>query len=231
MTKRFGFHPPVRVLYSYSHKDEDFREQLDEHLALLRREGIISEWDDRVITAGEDWAEKVDWNIARADVILLLVSPSFIASDYCYEREMSLAISRHEAGEAKVIPVLLRPVADWQSAPFGKLQVCPKDGKPISLWKDPDEAYADVAEAVRKAISELGKLTDGDGDDEDEEEEDDDDDDDDDDEDDEEDSPGESSTRREEPSWRPHGPHQLAPGDVPPASLCRSSPVKMSLLR
>ena len=121
------------------------------HLALLRRQGVIEGWHDRMIGAGDEWAGEIDAALEAADVILLLVSPSFIASDYCYDREMRRALERHEAGQARVIPVLVRP-CDWRSAPFAKLQGLPRDARPVTQWDDPDAAWLDVARGIRAVV-------------------------------------------------------------------------------
>jgi hypothetical protein len=110
----------LNLFFSYSHKDEALRDELEVHLAMLKRQGVISIWHDRRITAGEDFAGEIDQNLATADIILFLVSPDFIASDYCYDIEVKQALERHETGKAKVIPVILRP-CDWKHAPFGHL--------------------------------------------------------------------------------------------------------------
>ena len=83
-----------------------------------------------------------------------LVSAAFLASDYCYDIEMKRALEKHEKGEARVIPIIIRPI-DWSGAPFSKLQALPKDAKPVSSWANRDEAWTDVAKGVRKAIGEL----------------------------------------------------------------------------
>ena len=112
---------PIRLFYSYSHKDEALRDELEEHLALLKRQGYIVGWHDRRIGAGEEWRDQLDKNLEEAQIILLLISSSFLASDYCSDIETKRALDRHDKGEAKVIPVLLRAV-DWEGAPFARLQ-------------------------------------------------------------------------------------------------------------
>ena len=143
-----------RLFYSYSHKDEMLRDELETHLKLLHRQGMINPWHDRCISAGDEWKDQIDNNLEHADIILLLVSADFIASDYCYELEMKLALERHESGEAKVIPIIVRDV-NWHSAPFGKLQALPKDGKAVTLWSNKDTAWRKVAEGIEKVIVEL----------------------------------------------------------------------------
>ena len=145
---------PVEVFISYNHKDELLREKLETHLSLLRRQGVIAAWHDRRITAGREWAGAIDEHLDRAAVILLLVSADFLASDYCYDREMARALERHDAGEARVIPVILQPV-EWHEAPFARLQVLPRDGKPITKWSPRAEGYKSVAEGIRKAVEEI----------------------------------------------------------------------------
>jgi hypothetical protein len=142
------------VFFSYSHADEVLRDQLEKQLSMLKRQGIIETWHDRRIGAGEEFAKAIDERINSDDIILLLVSPDFLASDYCYDIEMKRALERHEAGEATVIPVILRP-CDWHSAPFGKLNTTPPDGRPVTKWADRDEAFVEVAKAVRAAAGRL----------------------------------------------------------------------------
>lgn len=121
------------------------------HLSLLKRQCAIETWHDRRITAGDEFAGSIDDELSRADVILLLVSPDFLASSYCYDVEMGRAMAQHEAKKARVIPVILRH-CDWFQAPFGKLLAAPRDGKPIASWPDLDEALLDVLQKIRDAL-------------------------------------------------------------------------------
>ena len=144
----------IEVFFSYSHKDEVLRDELVKHLSILRRQGMITAWHDRKITAGHEWAGAIDEHLNTAQVILLLISADFLASDYCYDLELRRVMARHDAGEALVIPIILRPV-DWKGAPFGKLQALPKDAKPVTRWPDQDEAFENVASGIREAIKKL----------------------------------------------------------------------------
>lgn len=145
---------PLKLFYSYSHKDEKLRDSLEEHLSLLHREGYIEQWHDRNITAGSNLSKAISSEIEKADIILLLVSASFIASDYCYQIEMKNAIERHKEGVARVIPIIVRPV-DWSGAPFSDLLALPKDGKAVTLWNNEDEAWLNVSKEIRNVVSEL----------------------------------------------------------------------------
>lgn len=142
------------VFFSYCHADEALRDQLEKQLAMLRRQGVINTWHDRRINAGQEIDSAIDEHINSDEIILLLVSPDFIASDYCYNIEMKRAMERHQTGEAIVIPVILR-ACDWHYAPFGKLLGTPQDGKPVTLWPDRDEAFLQVAKEVRNAAGKL----------------------------------------------------------------------------
>lgn len=106
----------IQIFYSYADKDEIWQLKLEKHLSTLKRNSIISTWYARKIIPGIDWMQAADCHLQSASIILLLVSPDFIASDYCYGTEMQLALQRHAAREAYVIPILIRPV-DWQETP------------------------------------------------------------------------------------------------------------------
>ena len=143
------------VFFSYSHADEALRDQLEKQLSLLKRQGIIDVWHDRRIGAGQEFAKEIDRHVETDDIILLLVSSDFLDSDYCYEKEMKRAIERHDAGEAIVIPVILR-ACEWHDAPFGKLNATPPNGLPVTQYPDRDQALLEVAKAVRAAAGRIG---------------------------------------------------------------------------
>ncbi|MEM9905550.1 MAG: AAA-like domain-containing protein [Cyanobacteria bacterium P01_D01_bin.44] len=142
------------VFISYSHRDDELRQQLDVHLASLERQGKVTAWHDRAVEAGQEWAYEIKKHLESAHVILLLISPDFLASKYCYDQEMRRAMERHEARTATVLPIILRPVY-WNNTPFSKLQVLPKDGKAITRWNDQDEAFVNVIEGIDKSIENL----------------------------------------------------------------------------
>lgn len=145
----------VKVFVSYAHRDEELRNQLGVHLEILRREGVIEPWHDRRIGAGRDVHAEISDSLETADLVLLLVSPDFLASDYCSEVEMKRALARNLEGTARVIPVILRP-CDWQRSPFGSLRATPTDGHPISKSPDRDEAFLQVSRDIRSAAEEIG---------------------------------------------------------------------------
>ena len=97
------------------------------------------------------WADEIDMHLETASIILLLVSPDFLASDYCYDIEMQRALERHKSGEARVVPIILRP-CDWQHSPLKDLQCLPRDGKPVTQWPDQDEVFNTITQGLRRVI-------------------------------------------------------------------------------
>src|SRR5436309_1815128 len=144
----------IEVFISYSHQDQALRQKLDNHLANLKRQKIITSWYDGDIKPGEDLQPQIIEHLNKAQIILLLVSADFMASDFCYSIELKEAIARHDANQARVIPILLRPT-DWQGAPFSKLKMLPTDAKAVTRWPTLDDAFVDVLKGIRAAIDDL----------------------------------------------------------------------------
>jgi WD40 repeat protein len=142
----------LTLFYSYADKDEELCEELEKHLSSLQRQRTIAGWHRRKILPGEDLNQTNDEQFFSAQIIVLLISPDFLASDASHA-EMELALQRHTAGLASVIPLLLRPV-DWQATPIAHLQVLPRNGRAVTKWEDHDEALAEIAEELRLAIEE-----------------------------------------------------------------------------
>src|SRR5258708_7876967 len=144
----------LKVFYSYAHKDQEYRQQLENHLSNLKRLYQLRTWFDREIIPGENWEQVLDEHLNTADLIFLLISPDFMASDYCYNKEMQRALERHAKGEAKVIPIYMRPV-HWKDAPFSTIQMLPKDALPVTRWPDIDDAFYDTVLGIEQVIKQL----------------------------------------------------------------------------
>ena len=144
----------IKIFYCYAHEDKTLRDELEKHLTPLKRTGQITEWYDRDIQGGTDWESEIETHLTTANIILLLVSPDFIFSDYCYGVEMKKALDRHKAGQAHVIPIILRPVL-WQETPIGVLQALPTDGEPVTLWPNRDKAFWDVVKGIHEVVRKL----------------------------------------------------------------------------
>ena len=147
------FNDAVTVFFSYSHKDKALRDELARHLRPLKISGIITDWHDGEIVPGDEWDREIQKNLNLAQIILLLVSSDFIGSRYCQEIEISRAIERHRAGEARVIPIILRRCL-WELTPFGELQALPRHGKPVTdtiAWPTRDDAFHNIAKGIQNA--------------------------------------------------------------------------------
>jgi len=145
---------PFKLFYCYDHKDEALRDTLDSHLSSLKRQQLIEIWHDGKVSAGTEWEREIDKHLSAADIVLLLVSADFLASNYSYSKEVERALQRHEEGTARVVPIILRPVY-WQDAPFSKLQVLPTEAKPVTSWMNPDEACEDITRGLYEVVKEL----------------------------------------------------------------------------
>jgi len=143
-----------QLFYSYLHGDEQFRNHLEIQLALLNRQGLIGGWHSRELVSDQEWNSTIDANLESAEVIVFLVSADFLASAYCFGREVKRAVEKHESGEARVIPIILHP-ADWRATPFGQLQALPRGGKAVTTWFPQAEAWTDVAMGIQTVVQGL----------------------------------------------------------------------------
>ena len=147
---------PVSLFYSYAHEDASLRDELCGHLKILERRGLLAQWHDRQIQAGEDWHSRISEELQSADLVLLLVSTAFINSDYIFGNELTVAMQRHAAGFATVVPVIVRAVnieaEDADAFPFMKLQGLPTDLRPVTSWPNRDEAWTNVAKGLRATV-------------------------------------------------------------------------------
>ncbi len=144
---------PVEIFCCYAHKDLQFLNELKTRLTPFQRQGLITLWTDTDIGAGAEWDEEITKHLDTAQIILLFVSPDFLASDYIYRKEMKRAMERHERKEARVIPIILRKV-HWQDV-LGHLQALPKNGKEVTSWPNQDDAFYDVTNRIIQVVREL----------------------------------------------------------------------------
>ena len=144
--------PRARVFISYSHKDNAYRDELVAHLASLEKTGVMDTWHDRKITPGQDWSDAIDDNLARSDVIVVLASADFLASDYCSGIELERALARNSSKRSVLVPVIVRPCT-LSASPLAKLEALPNKAKPISEWKNRDRAWVEVIEGILKVVA------------------------------------------------------------------------------
>jgi len=144
----------AKVFISYAHEDAKVLERLHKHLAVLRRDGKISEWFDREILVGGVLDREITKSLDNSDIFLPIVSPDFLASNYCYEKEMARAMERHEAGQMRIVPIIAEP-CEWLETPLKQFKAAPKDGTAISDWTNPNTAYLDIAGELRRLVEAL----------------------------------------------------------------------------
>lgn len=142
---------PLRLFISYAREDEFHRLELEKRLKQLHREGLVETWHDRKLLGGDEWKQQIEQHLQESDVILLLVSPDFLYSDYCYDTEMKQAVARHEQGTATVIPIIVRP-SDWKTTPIGIIQslALPRISDAVSTCANPDVAWLNISDGIRE---------------------------------------------------------------------------------
>lgn len=148
----------VSIFISYAHADEELKKELDKHLMSLKRSGKIETWNDRELIAGQEWDEIIKSELNKSDIILLLISIDFIASQYIWDKELATAMKRHEEGTAHVVPVILKNCL-WQDMPFAKLQALPQNAKPVTAYDIQDDAFTEVAVSLNKLVGSMIKAT------------------------------------------------------------------------
>ena len=141
----------TKIFISYSHKDEGLRQELEKHLTELKRQENVEIWSDEQIRPGEELDSVIQKELEQADIILLLISPDFLASTYCREVETVKALEQRKTRGVITIPVILRP-CDWQRAPFGRLKALPKDGEPVVHYSSRDDAFFEIANALAEEV-------------------------------------------------------------------------------
>jgi hypothetical protein len=144
----------IEIFFSYAREDQKLLHQLQKFLKPLKQAGLVNDWHDGNISPGKQWADEITRHLNTAHIILLLVSVDFIDSDFCQSVEIKRAMERNEAGEARVIPVILRPV-NWWGELFGRLQALPMGAVPVTKWRNREDAFLIIAEGIRKAVEEL----------------------------------------------------------------------------
>ena len=148
----------INIFFVYAQVDEQLRKALENHLSALKRQEGITSWYDQKVLPGQEWEQEAERHLRTAHIILLLVSPEFLASDYVYGVEFKRAMERHQRDEATVIPIIVRPV-DWKLDALRKLRALPANGKPVTSWSDPDEGFLSVAKGIREVSEALRKTS------------------------------------------------------------------------
>ncbi len=152
---------PLKLFISYAHENEAHRIQLEEQLLVLKRTSILDVWTDRDLIAGKDVDKEILLNhLETADIVCLMVSKAFLKSDYCYAKEMTRAVEKHQENLARVIPIIIEKVPNFNYLPFSKIAALPQDGydKPLISWDDQDAAWEHINDGITKSIEELRRM-------------------------------------------------------------------------
>ncbi len=144
----------IKLFYCYARKDKSLRDELEIHLSWVKRRYQLTTWYDREILPGEEWEQAIDKNLNTAHLILLLISPDFMNSEYAFGKEMERALKRHKEGTCRVIPILLRPTY-WEDAPFSHLQLLPTNARAVTSWPNPDEAFQEVVTEISRTVKDF----------------------------------------------------------------------------
>jgi hypothetical protein len=144
----------ARIFISYAHADEELKKELDKYLKVLKRSGKIESWNDRELIAGQEWDDVIMSELAKANVILLLISVDFNASDFIWDKELAAALKRHEEGTAHVVPIILRK-CEWSTLPYAKLQALPRNGQPVTEYANRDDAFTEVSAGIRRLVDSI----------------------------------------------------------------------------
>ncbi|WP_294296522.1 toll/interleukin-1 receptor domain-containing protein [uncultured Chryseobacterium sp.] len=142
----------MKAFISYSHKDSNYLERLKVHLAQMKRDGLITDWTDEEIHAGGSLNNEISDALNSSELFLALLSPDYIASNYCFNKEFETAQGMQEDGKIIIVPIIVEP-CDWQRTPFGNLKALPKDGKAVSEWTNPNNAFMNVIDELRRLTS------------------------------------------------------------------------------
>jgi hypothetical protein len=144
----------ARIFISYAHADEELKKELDKYLKVLKRSGKIESWNDRELIAGQEWDDVIMSELAKANVILLLISVDFNASDFIWDKELAAALKRHEEGTAHVVPIILRK-CEWSTLPYAKLQALPRNSQPVTEYANRDDAFTEVSAGIRRLVDSI----------------------------------------------------------------------------
>ena len=139
------------IFTSYAHEDEELKNEMDKYLKVLKRSGKINTWNDRALIAGQEWDKNIMEELSKANIILLLISVDFNASDFIWEKELAEAMKRHEEGSAFVVPIILRN-CKWTDMPYAKLQALPRNAQPITEFEDRDAAFTEIATGIERLV-------------------------------------------------------------------------------
>lgn len=147
----------LKCFVSYSHEDKKMCDKFLKYISCLERFIDTEHWYDGKITAGENIDDEIKKQLESSDVVFILISPSYIKSYYCYEKELKRAIERQKQGACKVVPVILRKYPSGEYI-FSKLKFVPTDGKPVADFKNQNDGFVDAFQGIKNLLEELNLV-------------------------------------------------------------------------
>ncbi|HXI01438.1 MAG TPA: toll/interleukin-1 receptor domain-containing protein [Sphingobacteriaceae bacterium] len=142
----------MKAFISYSHADKAMLDKLEIHLTNLKREKLLSSWTDQELVAGTSLDKEILDNLTSSDLFVAMLSPEYIASYYCYEKEFNHAFRMFKDGEITIVPIIVEP-CEWLATPFKEFKALPTDGKPVADWQNINTAFLNITQEFRKLLS------------------------------------------------------------------------------
>ena len=156
-SENFKFNQMINVFFSYSFEDKLSIEKLRKHFLILERSALIKTFSFFEVEPGKDFKFELRNVMNDSDLILLFLSPDYLASNECYENQVLVAIRKNNDGDSLTIPILLKPCL-WEETPLRTLRPLPKNEKPISMWIDESEVHYQVVKEIMQITKKLIKV-------------------------------------------------------------------------
>ncbi len=142
----------IYISHAFVPNDRKLCVRLKKSLQSLAHSIPLIIWSRDDLQAGQNMDEQCYIHLTNAELIIFLLSADFFQSDYLYHVEIETALKRYEAGEAKVISILLRPTY-WEKTSLSQIPILPKSKKPITLWRNQEEAIFYITKEVSEEVS------------------------------------------------------------------------------
>lgn len=141
-----------KIFISYSHRDENVKDELVAQLKPLKENGLINIWDDRQILASQKWDDEIANHLESSTVAIMLISPDFLSSGYINQYEIPNILEKEKKGELRIIPIIIRECAFGERVDLSQFQAMPKDAKPINLWNNRNEAWRNIMDNINRML-------------------------------------------------------------------------------
>lgn len=140
----------INIFISSVGADEAFRQEIKKRITILGRNIDLEVLYESEIKAGDDWRKEIKECFSQSEIVLLLISPDYVASEFHYTEILEKTIQKVKSGGSRVVPVHVRSVS-WNELPIEELLPVPKE-KNLSAWEDRDAAFLHVKEEIKNVI-------------------------------------------------------------------------------